>query len=220
MLLIFDWDGTLCDSAARIVSCMQSAAKQTAQEVLAPEQIRNVIGLGLPESMLRLYPKLNDAERESLKEAYIEHFLAADKIPSPLFKGVEEGLKHLDAAGFSLAVATGKSRRGLDRVMAYHGFDDLFVATRCANQTRSKPDPLMLSQLLEVCDFEHSQALMVGDTEYDMAMAKTLDMPRLAVSYGVHTTERLIAHAPLACLEDFAQVVQWIENYYSSIPSK
>jgi len=219
MLLIFDWDGTLCDSAARIVSCMQSAANQTAQEVLTPEQIRNVIGLGLPESMLRLYPKLSDVERDSLKAVYIEHFLAADQIPSPLFKGVEEGLKQLKAAGFLLAVATGKSRRGLDRVLDYHGFADLFVASRCANETRSKPDPLMLSQLLEVCDFAPNQALMVGDTEYDMAMAKTLLMPRLGVSYGVHSTERLLAFEPLACLEDFEQVTPWIENYYSSILS-
>lgn len=214
MLLIFDWDGTLCDSAARIVSCMQSAAQSAGEEVLLPEQIRDVIGLGLPESMLRLYPEISAARRESLKAQYIEHFLVADQVPSALFEGVAQGLEQLKRAGFQLAVATGKSRRGLDRVMDYYDFHDLFLASRCANETRSKPDPLMLSQLLEVSECTPHQALMIGDTEFDMAMAKAINMPRLAVSYGVHSAQRLMAYEPLACLDHFEQVLSWIENRY------
>lgn len=214
MLIIFDWDGTLCDSAARIVACMQQAASSSGEQVLDAEQIRDVIGLGLPESMLRLYPDISDLQREALKQEYIRHFLAADKIPSPLFAGVNEALVELKAAGYRLAVATGKSRRGLDRVLDYYGFNDLFVASRCANETRSKPAPLMLTQILEVCHAAPHQALMVGDTEYDMAMAQTLNMPRIAVSYGVHSQQRLATYEPLTCVDHIPQLVAWIQRHH------
>ena len=214
VLLIFDWDGTLSNSAARIVDCFQRAAEAANVDVLETETIRNVIGLGLPEAVSQLYPMLKAIDRERLKEQYITFFLAADQTPSPLFDGVKEGLLTLKNAGYSMAVATGKSRRGLDRVLAHHDFANLFVATRCANETQSKPDPLMLEQLLEVCGAMPHEAIMVGDTEYDMAMAQAIAMPRVAVSYGVHSIDRLNVYDPLMCSDNFEQFVSWVQHQY------
>lgn len=211
-LIIFDWDGTLCDSQARIVQCMQRAAKVLEIKVLTEVQIKEVIGLGLPESMRRLYPNLDPTLREQLKAQYIEFFLAADITPSPLFQGVEAGLAQLKANKAALAVATGKSRRGLNRVLDYHQFNDLFIATRCADETQSKPDPTMLNELLEVSGYSPHEAIMVGDTEYDMAMAETIGMPRVAVSYGVHDITRLQAYKPLVCIDHFSEFIVWLQQ--------
>ena len=214
-LIIFDWDGTLCDSQARIVQCMQRAALAAGVDVLEEKTIQNVIGLGLSECIHHLYPQLDQEQSEHLKKHYIEYFLEADQTPSPLFEGVEEGLQQLRSAGFLMAVATGKSRRGLDRILSYHDFNDLFIATRCADETRSKPDPLMLQQLLEVTGISPHQAIMVGDTEYDMAMAQAIEMPAIGVSFGVHDIERLQAYPLETCIDHFSELPGWIKQNLS-----
>lgn len=210
MLFIFDWDGTLCDSKGKITKAMQLAARDLGLESLADEVIHNIIGLGLPEAIHRLYPEVEFTSRQRLREVYADHFLSLDKErPSDFFPGVAETLGQLKAAGHSLTVATGKSRKGLDRIFAVHGLSDFFHASRCADETASKPDPLMLVQLLEDFQVTAADAVMIGDTEYDMEMARRIDMPRVAVSYGVHHISRLHPYEPELCLDQFDQLLLW-----------
>lgn len=210
MLLIFDWDGTLSDSASKIIDCVQAAARTAGFPVLEDDAIRNIIGLGLPEAMQCLYPSLNDNEREQVRLAYVEHFLASDQTPSPFFDGVIEGLQQLRAAGFSMAVATGKSRRGLDRVLKDVDMQQYFDGSRCADETASKPNPKMLYELLAEFKVTPEQAIMVGDTEYDMGMAQQANVARVAVSYGAHTIDRLTKYQPVLSVDTFTEFVDWV----------
>ncbi len=209
MVIIFDWDGTLSDSTSKIVNCVQKAARSTGFPVLPDEAILNIIGLGLPEAMQRLYPDLTDEEKQCVRLSYVVHFLDVDQTPSPFFPGVEEGLEALKAAGFSMAVATGKSRRGLNRVFERLDMQRYFDASRCADETASKPHPLMLEELLEEFGVEASKAVMVGDTEYDMEMAQSANMPRVAVSYGAHHIDRLLPYKPCLSVDRFSHFVEW-----------
>ncbi len=210
MLLIFDWDGTLSDSTSKIIGCMQKAAQNTGVAVLSDETIRNIIGLGLPEAMQRLYPDLSDTEKEQVKQRYIEHFLAEDQQPSPFFDGVLEGLKELRNAGFHMAVATGKSRRGLNRVLQNLKLEHYFDSSRCADETASKPNPLMLNELLSDFNLSADSALMIGDTEYDMEMAQNANMGRVAVSYGAHHIDRMKVYSPVFEAHSFPEFVAWV----------
>lgn len=212
MLLIFDWDGTLSDSAGKIITCLQEAAISSGFRVCDSEAIRNIIGLGLPEAMSALYPELNKDEHEQIRQAYVSHFLAADQEPSPFFDGVMEGLQQLRDQHYLLAVATGKSRRGLNRVLSNLKLDDFFHGSRCADETSSKPRPQMLTELLDEFSKPAADAYMVGDTEYDMSMAHQLNMPRVAVSYGAHNIERLKQYKPALCVDHFSDFVKWVLN--------
>ncbi len=214
MLLIFDWDGTLSDSTSKIVTCLQKAAETAGFPVLEDDVICNVIGLGLPEVMERLYPRLGDDEKEQVRLHYVEHFLAADQTPSPFFNGVEKGLRSLKDAGFKMAVATGKSRRGLDRVLDRLDMRSYFDASRCADETLSKPHPLMLEELLLEMDVSAGKAMMIGDTEYDMEMAQKANVHRVAVSYGAHHIDRLKPYQPLLCTDNFPDFVEWVLDHH------
>lgn len=155
-------------------------------------------------------PGVEHSLRERVVARYREHFLHIDQTAMPLFDGVRAGLEEFVDRGYLLAVATGKSRRGLDRVLRETGMDSLFVATRCADEAFSKPHPKMLHDLLDYTGLRSERALMVGDTTYDLQMARTAVMDSLAVSYGVHSRESLLTHAPLACLGSFDEVRQWL----------
>lgn len=209
-LLIFDWDGTLMDSIARIVNCFGNACADAGIPVPPESAMRHVIGLGLAEAVDILLPGVDNVLRERVVARYREHFLHIDQTAMPLFDGVRVGLEELARHGCLLAVATGKSRRGLDRVLQETGMASLFVATRCADEAFSKPHPKMLQDLLDYTGLKAEHALMVGDTTYDLQMARTAAMDSLAVSYGVHTCEALLAHAPLACLDTFDEVRRWL----------
>jgi phosphoglycolate phosphatase len=209
LLLIFDWDGTLSNSASKIIACVQKAAETTGFPVLEDDVIRNIIGLGLPEAMQRLYPLLSDNEREQIRQGYVDHFLSSDQTPSPFFDGVIEGLQNLKSAGFTMAVATGKSRRGLDRVLKDTGMQACFDGSRCADETASKPHPLMLHELLAEFTVPPERAIMIGDTEYDMDMAQRASVPRVAVSYGAHHIDRLVTYDPVLRVDQFTDFVTW-----------
>ena len=211
-VLVFDWDGTLCDSTARIVAAMQHAARQCRVEERDAPAVREIIGLGLPEAIAALYPQLDPAQHGAIREQYVQAFLSDDQAPSPLFPGVAETLVYLRDAGYPLAIATGKSRRGLDRALAQLGLADYFAATRCADETRSKPHPQMLVELLQVFAVDAHEAIMVGDTHYDMAMAGAAGMPCVAVSYGAHAPERLLAYDPLACIDRFSDLLAVLDK--------
>jgi phosphoglycolate phosphatase len=209
-LIVFDWDGTLMDSADKIVKCFSAAAADVGITYPGEDTIRHVIGLGLREAMNILAPHEPVEIQNALIERYRDHFLVHDKTAMPLFEGVEQGLLHLRQAGYRMAIATGKARRGLERVLNETGLGDLFDATRCADEAGSKPHPRMLNDLLAHTGIESKRAIMVGDTTYDLEMAKNASMPALAVTYGVHSKEHLLAHQPLACLSNFNEVCQWL----------
>jgi phosphoglycolate phosphatase len=210
-LFVFDWDGTLMDSVGRIVSCLRQAAEEQGLEDLGDAGFGNVIGLGLPQAIARLYPQLNPRQIEQFRNTYSARFVAADARPSHLFPGALELLETLRARGHWVAVATGKSRRGLDRVLGELGLDDCFDATRCADETASKPDPRMLHEIVVALGAEPEQAVMIGDTEYDLEMAARARIRSLGVSFGVHSRERLARHAPERIVDSLPEILAWEE---------
>ena len=208
-LLVFDWDGTLMDSEVQIVACMQAAIADLSLEPRSADQVKNIIGLGLHEAVSALYPQSDDSLVIAMSDRYRDHWLAGYQ-QSPLFPGVEETLRFLKAEGFQLAVATGKGRRGLDKVLSETGLTEMFAATRCSDETLSKPHPLMLEQIMTELRIAPEQTLMIGDTEYDMEMARNAQAHPVAVSYGVHAWERLQRHAPLTCLDQITELTDWL----------
>ena len=205
-LLVFDWDGTLMDSEARIVDCVRAAFVDMGLEVPANEQIRDIIGLGLKEAVNTLFPGADEAMSRGIVERYRHHFLVENETPSRLFEGARETLAYLETEGYLLAVATGKSRRGLNESLEETGLGGLFEATRCADETFSKPHPEMLLQLMDELGVVPADTLMIGDTEYDMEMAANAGTRKLGVSYGVHSAERLARHRPLGVADSVSQI--------------
>lgn len=209
-LIVFDWDGTLMDSEARIVTCLQCAFTDLGLSAPTHAAARDIIGLGLEEAMLRLLPGSDAATRADLVVQYRRHFLVTNQTPSVLFPGARELLDWLAGQGRLLAVATGKGRVGLDKSLAETGLRDLFHATRCADETFSKPNPQMLFELMDTLGVAAAATLMVGDTEYDMQMARNAGVDALALGHGVHAPDRLLSHGPLACLDSLHAIPDWL----------
>lgn len=208
-LIIFDWDGTLFDSVGQIVNSLQFAAQQF-QQPLTDADAKSIIGLGLPEVAQVLFPTVPELHQDIL-QCYADHYVEHSK-EDQWFDGVSEMLYDLKHQDIQLAVATGKSRRGLDRVLGQTQSRDLFAITRAASETRSKPDPLMLSEILQYTGVDVEQAIMVGDTSYDLEMAKNIAMPRVGVSYGVHTPEVLQKYNPLNIVDDVSTLHQFLNQ--------
>jgi len=209
-LLIFDWDGTLMDSEARIVACARAAAEDIGIRVPPNASVRNIIGLGLKEAFEVLFPEYDNEVMERFVDRYRHYFLHVDKTPSALFDGVEQMLEQLQQQDYLLAIATGKGRPGLNRVLDETQVGSYFHSTRTADETFSKPNPEMLFQILNELGVEASDALMIGDTEYDLQMATNARMPSLAVSYGVHEIERLQQHDPVTSVDSIEQLERWL----------
>ena len=211
-LLVFDWDGTLMDSEARIVACMRAALSDVGCPPSPDAAIRDIIGLGLAEAIAVLLPREPEGIRVRVAQCYREHFLSGEREPSPLFHGARETLHQLFDAGYLLAVATGKSRRGLERAFAATGLKDLFHASRCADEAFSKPHPEMLEQIMTELGARPAETLMIGDTEYDMQMAANAGARGLGVSYGVHAPERLLRQRALHCVESLPAIPVWLQQ--------
>ncbi|MHA3055667.1 HAD family hydrolase [Acinetobacter sp. ANC 4633] len=207
-LVIFDWDGTLFNSVGQIVASLQFAAQQH-QQPLSDEAAKSIIGLGLPEVMQTLFPDVPELH-SAILDSYAEHYVAHSQ-DDQWFDGVSDMLHDLKQQGAQLAVATGKSRRGLDRVLAKTQSQDLFVMTRAASETKSKPDPLMLQQIIDFTGIAVERAVMVGDTSYDLEMAQRIAMPRVGVSYGVHHVDILQQYQPLAIANSITELHQLLQ---------
>ena len=208
-LLVFDWDGTLLDSAAHIACALQSAFRDLDLPVPTTEAARHVIGLGLEDAMMYLNPGLDRARYAEVADRYRVHFLAGDHAVE-LFPAVASGIAALNQQGYLLAVATGKSRRGLDRVLDHTGLRAYFHATRCADECFSKPHPEMLEQLMNQLGATRQRTLMIGDTSHDLQMAQNAGVPSLAVSYGAHLRADLLTHTPLACVDSILEMETWL----------
>ncbi|MBA2351984.1 MAG: HAD-IA family hydrolase [Burkholderiales bacterium] len=208
-LLVFDWDGTLIDSAATIVACLKAASCDLDLPEPTDQSARHVIGLGLDEALAHLWPGLLPESGRALVERYRHYFLSRDH-DIPLFPHVSDGIKGLYEDGFLLAVATGKSRRGLDRSLEATGLASYFHGTRCADESFSKPHPGMLLDLMGALGTRPGRTLMIGDTTHDLKMAENARVASLAVSYGAHAEQGLLAHSALGCMRDFAEVSAWL----------
>lgn len=211
-LIVFDWDGTLIDSAGAIAECIQEAARELGLEVPARERASHVIGLGLHESLRLAVPDLPAGRSMEFVAAYRRHFVARED-SMRLFPGADAMLDTLRARGHLLAVATGKSRRGLDRALAASGLRACFAATRCADETTPKPDPAMLRELMQELDALPERTLMIGDTSHDLGMAASAGVDAVAVTYGAHAEDDLRALVPRACVASIEELRQWLATH-------
>lgn len=208
-LLIFDWDGTLMDSAGVIVDSIQRACEDIGLAVPSDRASRQIIGLGLIQALQALLPDLPADDYPRLVERYRHHYLGRDA-EIPLFAGVPEGIRNLRESGFQLAVATGKSHIGLSRALEASGLGPWFAATRCADQTHSKPHPAMVLELIDELDADPARTLVIGDTSHDLLMAANAGVASLGVTYGAHEADDLHPHTPLALMDSFAEVHAWL----------
>ncbi|MGR8942045.1 MAG: HAD-IA family hydrolase, partial [Gammaproteobacteria bacterium] len=170
-LLIFDWDGTLFNSIDWIVECMQHAAGQVGCPIPTPEAAKDVIGLSIIRAMDTLFPDAGPEMREQLVRTYSQQYASRPLGPDDLFTGVYDMLQELNRAGYRLAVATGKTRAGLQKAMQATGTEALFYVTRCADETASKPDPKMLLEIIDHAEAAPERTLMIGDSIHDLQMA-------------------------------------------------
>ena len=211
-LLVFDWDGTLMDSAGHIVAAVRAACEDAGLPVPAADRVRHVIGLSLQKAFLTALPAAKEGDFERFLEAYRRRFWQESLHGQSLFAGAREVLADLKDAGYLLAVATGKGKNGLRRALQEENLHEIFDVTRCSEETISKPHPRMLEEILGDLGLEARDGLMIGDTSYDMEMARNAGMDRLAVSYGAHGRELLSAHQPLGFLDDIRELPAWLER--------
>ncbi|TCV90053.1 HAD-IA family hydrolase [Sulfurirhabdus autotrophica] len=210
-LLVFDWDGTLMDSAGAIVMSIQSACRDLDLPIPSDAASRHIIGLGLNEALAELLPGLSPSSYGQLVERYRHYFLSQDN-EIPLFDGVFEAMQELSEMGFLMAVATGKSRRGLDRAFDHTETRPFFHASRCADESFSKPHPGMLLEILVELGVSADRALMIGDTTHDLQMAINAKVPSLGAAYGAHPKQNLVDLEPLACLDNFTELHLWLKT--------
>jgi phosphoglycolate phosphatase len=208
-LIAFDWDGTLFDSTALIVRCIQAACRDVGVAVPGDADAAYVIGLGLHDALKHAAPGLAPERYPELGARYRHHYVARQHEPV-LFPGTLDMLRALKARNHWLAVATGKGRRGLDESIAHAALKEVFDSTRTADETASKPNPLMLQELMQEFDVEPGRTLMIGDTTHDLLMALNAGTPRVAVSYGAHEPEVFAEFEPLFVAHSTRELHDWL----------
>jgi phosphoglycolate phosphatase len=211
-LIIFDWDGTLIDSIDWIVHCLQTAAKQCELAIPEPQAARDVIGLSITKACAKLFPGVDDETLIRLTDHYQQTYLSRQLSREDLFPGVYEMLVELKQSGYQLAVATGKTRTGLQEALKATATEDLFFITRCSDETASKPDPLMLHQIIQHANAANDRTLMVGDSTHDLQMAINAQISSIAVSCGAHPEDILQHYNPLMCLQQPAELLNIIRG--------
>ncbi len=215
-VIVFDWDGTLIDSAGDIVGAMREASLTLGIEPPPEERMRRAIGLGLAEAFHQIFSDHTEDERKQLMDRYRAHYInLPPQVHGKAFGSVPDMLHDLHQRGHTLAVATGKSRAGLQRSLGANEWGHLFRETRCADESASKPHPLMLEQLsLRLC-VEPESMLMVGDTTYDMEMARNFGCRAVGVGWGVHEVEELREAGAEVVFTDLVELPAWIDAVHS-----
>ena len=208
-LVVFDWDGTLVDSTGAITEAIRSSAADLGLPVPSRERASHVIGLGLLDAISHAVPTLERARVPAFVERYRHHYLKEDERLRP-FEGIPELLAELAARGATLAVATGKSRAGLNRALTQTAWGRYFATTRCADEGAPKPDPWMLRDICVEVGIDARRTVMIGDTTHDLRMAHSAGTFAVAVTYGAHPSDELLAMEPAACLETVAQLRAWL----------
>jgi phosphoglycolate phosphatase len=210
-LIVFDWDGTLMDSTATIVKCIQASAKDLGLPVPDNKAASYVIGLGLQDAMQAAIPDLDPKHYPRMVERYRYHYLAQDQ-GLTLFDGTREMLADLSQQGYFLAVATGKSRVGLNRALDSVKLMSIFDATRCADETFSKPHPAMLQELTRELGQDMKRTVMIGDTTHDLQMAVNAGATGIGVRYGAHAESELQALNPLYLAGSIPDLHKWLNE--------
>ncbi len=208
-LVVFDWDGTVVDSTAMIARCIQRAAADLGLVVPSLERASHVIGLGLRDALAGAVPDLPEDHIEHFTDRYRHHYFEVES-DIVLFTGVRRLLVELTESGARLAVATGKSRRGLDRALDATGLHMYFESSRCADETHPKPHPAMLLELTAELSVSVERTVMIGDTTHDLAMAVAARTKAIGVTYGAHPREQLAVHSPLALVDSFEDLRPWL----------
>lgn len=211
-LIVFDWDGTLMDSTGTIVKCIQAAARDLGLPVPDRAAAAWVIGLGLQEAMSAVLPGVDPKYHPRMVERYRHHYLSQDQ-ELTLFDGVHELLSDLSQQGYFLAVATGKSRVGLNRALHAAGLMSVFDATRCADETFSKPHPAMLQELTRELGQDMRRTVMIGDTTHDLQMALNAGASGIAVRFGAHAADDLLALDPLYAAHSIPALHAWLNEH-------
>ena len=204
--IVFDWDGTLADSIATIVRCMQSAAVEIELASPSNDAVQEIIGLGLFEAAQQLFPDVDAKQQQDLVESYRQHYLRPENREVVLFDGVRELLVDLRNSGYLLSVATGKSRRGLDRALAETGLAEFFVGTRTVDECFSKPHPQMLEELADIKGICASRLLMIGDGVMDVEMARNAGVLPIGVTSGAGEAGDLVAAGAVGCLGSVSEL--------------
>ncbi len=208
-LLVFDWDGTLFDSTALIARSIQSASRDVGQPEPTDVAARYVIGMGLADALQHAVPALPVEQRQKMRERYHFHYMARQH-EVVLFEGSLAMLRALKNKHHWLAVATGKSRRGLDQALSSTELQGLFDATRTPDEAASKPHPQMLLELMAEFGVPPERTLMIGDTTHDLQMALNANVPSLAVSYGAHAPEALAKFPIRQLVHSVAELQAWL----------
>ena len=211
-LIVFDWDGTLMDSTATIVKCIQAAAKDLHLPIPDHQSAAYVIGLSLHDAMAAVLPGVDPKYHPRMVERYRYHYLMQDQ-DLTLFEGARDMLADLSQQGYFLAVATGKSRVGLNRALDNVKLLSLFDATRCADETFSKPHPAMLQELTRELGQDMKRTVMIGDTTHDLQMAINAGAHGIAVEYGAHRVEELHALNPIYAASTVAGLHEWLNEH-------
>ncbi len=211
-LVVFDWDGTLMDSAGAIAQALQLAAQDLGLEPPTDAAARHIIGLGLGDALRHALPNLPESRYALLSERYRHHYLSRDN-ELVLFDGVVELLDELAACSLPLAIATGKSRAGLSRALELTGIGPRFLGSRCADECRSKPHPQMLEELMGEFGVMPERVVMIGDTCHDLNMARNARVDGVAVTYGAHPAESLAALEPVFSAGTVAELRAWFGSH-------
>ena len=211
-VIIFDWDGTLVDSTARIVDSMQMAAAKVDMPKLTDHTIQQIIGLGLPEALRKLWPEISGEQLLEMRRLYSANFSIHSNVDADFFPQAHDFFEELQGLGYVLAVATGKTRKGLDEMFDGLAVRDVFAITRCADETTSKPDPHMLEEILAELKLSSKQALMVGDTSFDLDMARAINMDAVGMTHGAHESEILVASGAKALCHSLNDLLNWIKE--------
>lgn len=210
-LIAFDWDGTLFDSTAVITRCIQQAVADVGGTVPSADQAAYVIGMALAPALAHAAPDVPPALHGQLALRYRHHY-AAHQHDLSLFEGVLEMLAQLKNRPHLLAVATGKSRQGLNEALQAAPLRGVFDASRTADETAGKPDPLMLHELMAELGVSAQRTLMVGDTTHDLTLARHAGCASVGVSYGAHSAQALTACAPLYLAHSVRDLQQWLHE--------
>ena len=211
-VIVFDWDGTLVNSIDWIARCLQQAAEQCHYPVPERQAAKDVIGLSIDKAIQTLFPEAQPALQAKLINCYQTAYKTQEMGREHFFDGVYDMLISLKASGYRLAVATGKTRAGLNRALQATDTQDLFDITRCADETASKPAPKMLLEILSFCNSLSERALMVGDTIFDLEMAFNADMASIAVACGAHPETLLREYQPLMCLKQPVELLNLLHR--------
>ncbi len=208
-LIVWDWDGTLADSTGMITHAIVTAAEQVGLPPLDPKEARNIIGLGLKESIHALFGDIPDHKAQALATQYSANYYAGEQA-IPLFEGAKETIVELNRRGFKLAVATGKGRRGLNLALQHCGLGNYFHTTRTMDECFSKPHPQMLDEIMDVCIAMPERTLMIGDTSYDLQMAKNANVHAVAVTFGAQSHDKLSGYNSIATFHQFNELSAWL----------